>query len=232
MTQLLKCTKFWPTIKLASVIEFLEKSSDHGILIATSDHETGGLATARQLDSNYPQYLWHPEVLANASHSSEFLARKLLAEIASGLDPKGKEFTKHINENYVQSGLGIFDASTDELQVIVNSPLRSVYYFADMISRRAQIGWSTHGHSAVDVNIYGTHGSDKLRGNHENTEIGRFLREYLDVDVDEVTKELVENSKSFQVSSGVGTTWTGAIPIDENIQSFVGHHGGLYGKAL
>ncbi|KAJ2977686.1 hypothetical protein NUW58_g7735 [Xylaria curta] len=63
-----------------------------------------------------------------------------------------------------------------------------------MISVRAQIGWSTHGHSAVDVNIYssGGPGTEALRGNVENTDVGAFLREYLRVDVDAVTKELNE----------------------------------------
>ena len=50
----------------------------------------------------------------------------------------------------MQKGLGIFDASDTELILIVNNPPAAVYYFANMISRRAQIGWSTHGHSAVD----------------------------------------------------------------------------------
>jgi alkaline phosphatase len=32
----------------AAVVEFLDKSDDNGVLIATSDHETGGLAVARR----------------------------------------------------------------------------------------------------------------------------------------------------------------------------------------
>jgi len=32
----------------ASVVEFLDRSSDDGVLVATSDHETGGLAVARR----------------------------------------------------------------------------------------------------------------------------------------------------------------------------------------
>jgi alkaline phosphatase len=32
----------------AAVVEFLAKSKDEGVLVATSDHETGGLATARR----------------------------------------------------------------------------------------------------------------------------------------------------------------------------------------
>jgi alkaline phosphatase len=44
----------------------------------------------------------------------------------------------------------------------------------------------------VDVNIYavGSPARDKLRGNHENTEIGQFIKEYLDLDLDSVTRIL------------------------------------------
>lgn len=97
----------------------------------------------------------------------------------------------------MQKGLGIEDATNAELQLVVDHASAASSYFADMISRRAQIGWSTHGHSAVDVNIYGTAGSSPLRGNHENTDIGRFLRDYLDVTVDGITEEL-KQSKHFR----------------------------------
>lgn len=64
--------------------------------------------------------------------------------------------------------------------------------FARMVSLRARLGWSTHGHSAVDVNVYssGGPGTERIRGNVENTDVGKFLREYLDVDVDAITREL------------------------------------------
>ena len=70
--------------------------------------------------------------------------------------------------------------------------LPASYIFADIISRRAQVGWSTHGHSAVDVNIYASSAkaARKLVGNHENTEVGEFIRAYLDVDLEAVTEEL------------------------------------------
>lgn len=63
-----------------------------------------------------------------------------------------------------------------------------------MISQRARVGWSTHGHSAVDVNIYSSGGpaAEDIHGNVENTDIGKFLRKYLNVDVDSITQELKE----------------------------------------
>jgi alkaline phosphatase len=148
-----------------------------------------------------------------------------------GLDKAGDDFKKYINKKYVQQGLGIFDASDAELQLIIDHPPYSVYYFANMISHRAQVGWSTHGHSAVDVNIYGTTGSHKLRGNNENTDVGKFLREYLDVDVDEITKELVEKSEPLNILNGPSFSWTGKIPSEEDKRSGLRHNEALYGHA-
>ena len=73
-----------------------------------------------------------------------------------------------------------------------------------MVSMRARIGWSTHGHSAVDVNIYSSGGAaaEKIRGNVENTDIGKFLSAYLDVDVEEITKELEDKLEAVKPVAG------------------------------
>lgn len=87
-----------------------------------------------------------------------------------------------------------------------------------MISRRSQTGWSTHGHSAADVNIYSSDPKAALPlvGNHENTEVGDFLRDYLGVDVDAITKELKEKGAGLTVTDVNGTqiSWMGSIPED------------------
>lgn len=87
-----------------------------------------------------------------------------------------------------------------------------------MISRRAQIGWSTHGHTAADVNIYTSDRvlAERLQGNHENTEVGGFLRWWLDVEgeVREVTKELKEGMEVGQRGgdgSGISAAAAAAI---------------------
>lgn len=97
-----------------------------------------------------------------------------------------------INSTLVVPHLGITNAHDTELEALAKNPAAAIVLFANMISTRARIGWSTHGHSAVDVNIYssGGGGADRLRGNVENTQIGEFLRDYLDVEVEEVTREL------------------------------------------
>ncbi|TGJ88406.1 hypothetical protein E0Z10_g303 [Xylaria hypoxylon] len=180
-----------------AVLDFLDESKTDGVLVATSDHETGGLAVARQINAGYPQYLWYPQVLANATASSEHLARRLWEHIAES-DDSTEVLKNYINEELVIPGLGIPDATEDELAALALYPELAQPAFAEMISVRAQIGWSTHGHSAVDVNIYssGGPGTDALRGNVENTDVGEFLRGYLNVDVDAVTKELNEKMGS------------------------------------
>ncbi|OTA99112.1 hypothetical protein M426DRAFT_325458 [Hypoxylon sp. CI-4A] len=177
-----------------AVLDFLDESDTPGVLVATSDHETGGLSVARQVNVNYPQYLWYPAVLANASSSSEYLAHRLQGHITQTSDHSIDKLKKYINEELIIPGLGIHDASEEELTAVASYPDQSQYIFAHMISIRAQIGWSTHGHSAVDVNIYssGGPGTDAIRGNVENTDVGKYLREYLNVDVDAITKELNE----------------------------------------
>lgn len=186
------------------------------------------LLTSLEIHPTYPQYKWFPDILTNASHSAEYLARQLNSHIGQGVG--GDDLKEYIVE-LVQKGLGIQDASEAEIQSIIDQPPLSVYTFADMISRRAQIGWSTHGHSAVDVNIYGSAGSDALRGNHENTQIGKFLREYLDVDVDAITEELIKKSKTFSVADSGQASWTGRVPTEEDLQMVERHYETLYGEA-
>lgn len=49
------------------------------------------------------------------------------------------------------------------------------------------------GHTAVDVNLYAYgHKSEQLRGNYENTDIGDFIVNYLDLDLNDITKRLNE----------------------------------------
>lgn len=181
-----------------SVLEFLDKSDAEGVLVATSDHETGGLATAWQAPGELPVYNWHPSVLANANASAQHLAGLLVQHIAETGD-SDESLRQWINSNLVVDRLGIKDALEIELNALASNPAAATTLFARMISIRARIGWSTHGHSAVDVNVYssGGPGTEKIRGNVENIEVGRYLREFLGVEdeVKKITKELKEKMK-------------------------------------
>jgi len=66
------------------------------------------------------------------------------------------------------------------------------------------------------VNIYSSsrEAAKALWGNHENTEVGVFLRNYLDVDVEAVTKELQEKGVLHDKFSKTGKelSWMGKMP--------------------
>ncbi|ORY06890.1 alkaline phosphatase-like protein [Clohesyomyces aquaticus] len=199
----------------SSVLRFLKDDPTEGVMVSTSDHETGGLATARQLHPTYPDYVWYPGPLSNATHSSERLTL-LYQTFLSSTPPPSEPATADFITNLLSSGLGIHDASDSEISNLVHTPETAQYQFADAISRRSQTGWSTHGHSAADVNIY-TSDPEKtkaLQGNHENTEVGDFLREYLGVDVESVTKELREKGTGLMAAGkgGKSVSWMGPLP--------------------
>jgi alkaline phosphatase len=169
-----------------------------------------------------PHYHWNPAILANVSNSASYLTRALRAQIETTAKYSYEEKKDYINKEFIEKGLGIFDATQEELELFLENPNLSVYYFAEMVSQRAQIGWSTHGHSAVDVNIYGSAGSEALRGNHENIDIGKFLQNYLDVDVDTITRELNKKSESF--STGNWQNWMGSIPTKDTLEALSEQH--------
>ncbi|KAF2480418.1 alkaline-phosphatase-like protein [Neohortaea acidophila] len=206
---------------MRAVIDFIEAdqkaTGTPTLMISTSDHETGGLAVAKQLTPVYPKYLWLPSVLANASHSAHYASYKYHSQMSTR-QPHGHDPDVPMLKDYLlalaREDLGIWDCADAELDQLIHHPAHATYTFADMISRRAQLGWSTHGHSAADVNIYA---SDRevaanLTGNRENTDIGVFLRRYLGVEaeVEAIARELREHAK---VGAEGGDAWLGSVPV-------------------
>ncbi|PNH38027.1 hypothetical protein VD0004_g8769 [Verticillium dahliae] len=175
-----------------AVLDFIEKSETETILVATSDHETGGLGTALQEPGHLPVYNWFPRALAKANASSEFLSLQLAKHVAENPGEHKGKLRSWVNETLIYGGLGITDVHPEELDALVEAPLAAITTLAAIISLRAHVGWSTHGHTAVDVNIYSSGGRDteKIRGNVENTDVGKFLRDWLDLDVAPITEEL------------------------------------------
>lgn len=192
-----------------AAVEFAAKSDVETILISTSDHETGGLAVSRQVTKEYPDYLWYPEILANSTHSGEYLKEKLYAY--NQQEHKIKDKVNFIKNEIFENDLGILDYTEDEINQLLklNDKAEIQYFINNMISVRAQIGWSTHGHSAVDVNIYAYANKQNawldvlgnLQGNHENIEIGAFIADYLQLDLDKVTKKLANTTHKATLDS-------------------------------
>ncbi|ODV85707.1 hypothetical protein CANARDRAFT_197876 [[Candida] arabinofermentans NRRL YB-2248] len=191
------------------VIDFVDSTDVETFVISTSDHETGGLTVGRQVTPTYPEYLWKPDALLNATKSGEYAIHKintfkseLEKQGEDDLQIKGSKLYNFIKTDILEQDLGITDYTHEDIARIIADITKAHDYLNDMVSVRAEIGWSTHGHTAVDVNIYGHSNTERgldlihkyLRGNVENTEIGKFWEHITGSDLSHVTK-LLEGTK-------------------------------------
>lgn len=208
------------------VLKFIDETETDTIAISTSDHETGGLVTSRQNSPHYPDYVWYPEVLLNSSHSGEYLSSKIVNFTSSTDDVTTLD--KFIVKEILEKDLGIMDYTQEEIETIKhfsNNESNLLYVLNNLVSVRSQTGWTTHGHSAVDVNICAYTNSKQIRsqlisnkpyhgllGNHENIEIGAFMESITGVDLDKITKLIKKTKHSI-------TTKFNSIQVDEM------HHG-------
>jgi alkaline phosphatase len=159
------------------------------VMISVSDHETGGFSLGYQHGDAYPIYDWYPQYLLNVRHSGEYIAQKIL-EVPLLMR------ASFVRDTVLNNWLDIKEPDQENIDYL-SSPLRKKteleYYCGKIISELAGLGWSTHGHSAVDVNLYayGSHSSE-LVGNHENTDIGDFIRRNLNLKrrMDDITERL------------------------------------------
>ncbi|ORE09244.1 alkaline phosphatase-like protein [Rhizopus microsporus var. microsporus] len=176
------------------VKDFVEEHPNT-VMVSTSDHETGGFTAGRQVGEDYPEYKWNPEVIQRVQNSSEALANAWESFIKTESNVQVIDhFLRHV---IIKDGLGIDDATEEEVDKIKaweksgKTAEQLAYLFGDMVSRRALIGWTTHGHTAVDVNLYAKgDGTEVLRGSHENTDIGDFIIDYLGLDLEPLTDKL------------------------------------------
>ncbi|KAJ1937983.1 vacuolar alkaline phosphatase, partial [Kickxella alabastrina] len=201
---------YWDAVSV--VRKFVDEHPDT-VLISVSDHETGGFSVAKQLTPQYPEYVWNPRALEPVQHSIEYMSAQLLKQM-DGSDQEAKY--KFVRDTVFPKWFGAKDATHEEIMNIAAETdsvvLRQL--LSNAISNRAQIGWATHGHSAVDVNLYAYgNGAEKLRGNHENTEIGKFIVDVLGLDLESVTTK-IRSERVFQATQPIKEAWLGRRDLD------------------
>ena len=78
-------------------------------------------------------------------------------------------------------------------------------HLARSLTRRAMVKWSTPGHSTVDVNLiaYGPN-IESLYGIHDNTEIGQFIAEQLELDLPAIADKLNDPANELWLTKSVG----------------------------
>ncbi len=73
-----------------------------------------------------------------------------------------------------------------------------------------------------------------LVGNHENTDIGQFLSDFLELDMEDITHELREKGKGFKYKAEgkEATPWMGGVKIKEEVLGHGDHYHGDFKRGL
>lgn len=158
-------------------IEFAKKNGNTSVVV-TADHETGGLSLSRDNIYEINIDLWNKQ-----KHSSESLAASL--EAAQ---------TPEEIRSIVTANTWITDLSDEEVTQIMNgdgSSYKREGAYNAVISKRLLVGWSGHGHSAVDVGIW-AYGpiADKVKGQVDNTQIATAASGILGLNLEKSSAEL------------------------------------------
>lgn len=143
------------------VLAFAEADGET-LVVSVADHDTGGLTMGRP-----GSYYWGPQWLRNTPRSTRWMQ----LQVENGADPV----------DVFRTTTGLDSLSAEEVARFETTPANQLAdVFMALLSDRAGIGWSTGGHTAVDVNLYRYGpGSDRLTGHLRNDELGALLLGFL-----------------------------------------------------
>lgn len=105
---------------------------------------------------------------------------------------------------------GITDLTAEEIEAIKNTETGSMNYtVGPMISKRANIGWTTNGHTGEDIPlyIYAPDGVDKLGGVVENTDIAGYMAKLFGVSLSDAADRLFVPVREAAEKKGAEVIW-------------------------
>ena len=147
---------------LALALEYLESYVEQHpdtLVVVTADHSTGGLTIGARGD-----YRWSPEFIQNLKSSVGHMARTM----ASG--------EQDLTWLASQLGFELTPEETDTLGTLGEDPDAWYIQLKSLIDYRTNTGWTTSGHSGVDVEVFAFgKGREAFLGQMDNTDIAKKI---------------------------------------------------------
>ncbi|KAK1457183.1 alkaline phosphatase [Colletotrichum cuscutae] len=173
------------------------------LLMSAADHECGGLTLNG----------FNPLPLVKVNASTEFLMH--VWDAYTGSDKKAFLVGEILPE------YGLADATDAEVNTLLAAGSLSSE-LGNLLASRAGVHWSTGGHTASDITLYGYGAGENGRtikgdmaGNWDNTELPKYIEKVLGVDMGQVTELLRAN----------GTGWVGKRELSRRSDEHIHGHG-------
>lgn len=158
---------------VASALEYAERRGNT-LVVVTADHETGGLSMGRD-----DLYFWNPRPmrglkLTPAGITEEFLAGDGSLSVVAA---------RHLPFELTDDELQELDEARQETPPYPEYGVDGTHAYtllSLLFDKRTQTGWTSMGHTGVDVPLYATGpGSERFRGVLQNETVGQLLQELL-----------------------------------------------------
>jgi alkaline phosphatase len=141
------------------VLDFAQQRGDT-LVVITADHETGGMSLGRD-----DIYRWNPRPL----HGVKLTPAAMTATFLAGEESLSKVVAGSVPFELSETEMEALDAATrDEITVMAA--------ITTLFNKRTYTGWSSPGHTGVDVPlyVYGP-GSERFHGVMQNEVVGQVL---------------------------------------------------------
>jgi alkaline phosphatase len=197
-------------------LRFAESQKNTQVIVV-ADHGTGGISIGSSADPNYSKT--DDDSVVMPLRQAKITADRLASSLS------GVEGAPRIRE-LVGAEWGIRDLSADELSNIESntsnhSKLQNV--LGRIISTRARIGWTTQGHTGVDVSLF-AYGPDHPHGLVENTAVGLGIAKYLGFDFEQMQQRAFVDATEFLTPKGFTVTLDRRDPHNVQLSINKGAH--------